>query len=78
MGKRTGIPQEQEIPAPVTTMILLDFATARERSARVRRVEGSEWRESRWRETVIVVVSAVLLVVAVQHKVASDHVTGRV
>lgn len=35
---RTGMPQEQEIPAPVTTIIFLHFATESESSARERRV----------------------------------------
>ena len=41
-SQHTGIPQEQEMPAPVTTMMRLLFATESERLARVRRATGSD------------------------------------
>ena len=37
----TGIPHEQETPAPVTTTIRLLFASAVESEVRIRRVEES-------------------------------------
>ena len=40
--QRTGIPHEQEMPAPVTTTMRLLFATESERLLRVRRATGSE------------------------------------
>jgi hypothetical protein len=52
--KHTGIPQEQEIPAPVTTTIFLLFATESEISERVRLVGESVCKESRLRVTVII------------------------
>ena len=51
---QTGIPHEQEIPAPVTTTIFLDFATDSEMSERARLVEESVARESKLRVTVMV------------------------
>ena len=48
------MPQEQEIPAPVTTTILLLLATARDKSERDLLVEGSDNEASRFREIVIV------------------------
>ena len=39
---RTGMPQEHEIPAPVTTTMRLLLATESERLANVRRAAGSE------------------------------------
>lgn len=51
---RTGMPEEHEMPAPVRTTIFLDFATARERVARVRLVEKSVRHASRSRVTVMV------------------------
>ena len=49
------MPHEQEMPAPVTTTILLHFATESERFARARRVDDSAWILSRLRPTVMVV-----------------------
>jgi len=53
----TGIPHEQEIPAPVTTTIFLLLTTESEISKRVLLVEESVARASRLRVTVIVSVS---------------------
>lgn len=50
----TGIPHEQEMPAPVTTTIFLHFATESERLARARRVDGSVCNLSRLRATVMI------------------------
>lgn len=48
----TGMPEEHEIPAPVTTTIFLHLATKCEMFVRERRVEVSD--ESRSRVTVMV------------------------
>jgi hypothetical protein len=49
------MPHEHEIPAPVTTTIFFDFATARDISERERLVEELVLAASRSRVTVIVV-----------------------
>ena len=48
------MPQEQEIPAPVTTTIFFPFATEREISARVRLTYESDAAASMLRVTVMV------------------------
>lgn len=52
--KHTGMPQEQEIPAPVTTTILFDLAIASDISESVRLVWESVLAKSSSRVTVIV------------------------
>ncbi len=49
------MPDEHDIPAPVTTIILLHLATDRERSERERLVEESAFAASKSRVTVIAV-----------------------
>lgn len=54
--QRTGMPQEQDIPAPVTTSILLLFATERDMSERERLADASVGISARSRVTVILLM----------------------